>query len=1013
MNSILSPFVYIIRTIFEAGYKFTGNYGLSIVLLSFAISLLLLPIFIYIEKAKKRDEVVKKRMQPLVKEIKQVYTGQERYYYLKTLNRQFGYSQFKALVPILSLLVQIPFFIAAYKYLDTLEAIRGVSFGPLSDLSKPDHLLGVVNILPILMTGVNLLTAWFYTRNGNKSERKQMIVVAGIFLVLLFNLPSGLVLYWTMNNVFAFLRLFITNREVFNPNIPEPVETNENGIQDGWYSVFRKKLEKELSKHWQSYLSIAVLSFVVIQLFDVTIIGKEITILVKIAERIIAALVISLLIGVLNLYNSVIKKGIEKTSPAVIISLLFVSVYLYLASLYNYEGVNEDLAIMSLVLSIILQIACLVKTKLLSSIKFKHFFHLVLLICLIVQVYHFLSLENTHILEFLNIAKNKSGSKMQDVALFGLLFVFIIVPFTLNWKSKINHKPGFISFVLSIVFLSGFILVWNPLVTFSSYPEAFRFGTDSIINSGLVLMVQIILALLFIYWISPKRLRVWFSVISVLLVLISVIHSAIIPLNVGTLQGLNYSRSSELDTPYLEYITEAFAIVGLYFLVRFFYRRNKLKSVNIFLVLLNVIVIGQAIFALNAADLSRVNEGDRIVSQAKSIDVSDHNITLSKDQENVVVIMLDMIEGWFFQRYLDENRANKENFAGFTYYPNTVASTNYTGGSMPGLIGGYEFEPLLLDKDKDHTLGEKMTKAAETLRDKAQGSGYFYTCSDLPYCKIDKRTYDRYIPIWSDNWNPLKKVLNIGQTRNIGVEILRYNALFFSSPLLFKTVIYDNGSWHMHQPGVNEHNDITRHYNSLRALPYITENKASQKTYTFMSYKATHFPWDIIDEDGSFVPNVDPYTNNKWGLDIVSQWINVLKSLDVYDNTRIVIASDHGLRHVKDTATVMIDQPYQNINYDKVPFADMLNFSSLLLVKDFSSNGEISIDSTLMSTLDVQNISFNGNTPLMIDSLNNRTFDALKVSWKIKMFENTNYPILRGYKIKENIYDINNWTRTK
>ncbi|WP_321368601.1 membrane protein insertase YidC [uncultured Draconibacterium sp.] len=1009
----MSPFIYIIRTIFEAGYNLTGNYGLSIILLSFAISLLLLPIFIYIEKAKKRDEVVKKHMQPLVNEIKQVYTGQERYYYLKTLNRQWGYSHFKALVPILSLLVQIPFFIAAYKYLDTLEAIQGVSFGPLSDLSQPDHLLGIVNILPIIMTAVNLLTAWFYTRNGNKSERRQMVVVAGIFLVVLFNLPSGLVLYWTMNNVFAFFRLFITNREVFNRNIAESIETNENTIQYGWYFVFRKKLDKEISHHWQSYLAIAVVSFVVFQLFDVTIIGKELHILLKIAERIIVSFAISLLLGTLNLYYSVINKAIEKTPPAVIISLLFVSVYLYLASLFNYEGVNEDLAIMSLVLSIILQFICVIKTKLLAKVKFKHFFRLIFLICLIIQIYHFLSLQNTHILEFLNIASNKGNSKMQNVALFGLFFVFIIVPFTLNGKSKINHKPGFLSFVLSIVFLSGFILVWNPLVTFSTYPEAFRFGTGSIMNSGLVLMAQIILGFLLIYWISPKSLRLWLSVISVMLVLISIIHSAIIPINVGTLQGLNYSRSSELDTPYLEYLTESFAIVGLYFLVHYFYRKNKLRSLNIFLALVNLIVIGQAVFALNAADLNHIDEGDRIVSQAKSIDVSDHNITLSKDQENVVVIMLDMIEGWFFQRYLEENRKNKKNFDGFTYYPNTVSSTNYTGGSMPGLIGGYEFAPLLLDQDKEHTLGEKMTRAAETLRDKAQENGYFYTCSDLPYCKIDKSTYDRYIPVWSDNWSPLKKVLNIGQSRNIGVEILRYNTLFFSSPLLFKSVIYDNGSWHMHQTGVNEHNDITRHYNSLRALPYITDNKANRKTYTFMSYKATHFPWDIIDEDGSFVSNVDPFTNNKWGLDIVSQWINVLKSLGVYDNTRIVIASDHGLRHVKDTAAVMIDHPYQNINYDKVPFADMLNFSSLLLVKDFSSTGEISIDSTLMSSLDVQNISFNGNSPLMIDSIDNRTFNALKVSWKIKMFENKNYPILRGYNIKENIYNINNWTRIK
>ena len=214
-ETILYPFIQIIKTVFLFCFEITGNYGLSIILLSFAISLLLLPIFILIEKSKKKDDAVKRKMQPLVDEIKRVYKGQERYYYLKTLNRQHNYSPSRAMIPILSLLLQIPFFIAAYQYLENFEPLVGIHFWFIQDLSAPDGVFGSIHILPIIMTVVNLITAYFYTRHGNGSERKQMVVVAGIFLVLLFNLPSGLVLYWTMNNVFSFFRLFITNPEVF------------------------------------------------------------------------------------------------------------------------------------------------------------------------------------------------------------------------------------------------------------------------------------------------------------------------------------------------------------------------------------------------------------------------------------------------------------------------------------------------------------------------------------------------------------------------------------------------------------------------------------------------------------------------------------------------------------------------------------------------------------------------------------------------------------------------------
>jgi YidC/Oxa1 family membrane protein insertase len=212
---IIAPFIFVIKQVFLFCYELTGNYGISIILLSLAISLLLLPVFILIEKAKKRDDAVKRKMKPLLDEIKRCYKGQERYYYIKTLYRQHNFSQIRALIPILSLLLQIPFFIAAYQFLENYGPLKGVGFLFINDLNAPDALFGAVNILPIAMTLVNLLTAYYYTRNGNTSERKQMAAIAGLFLLLLFRLPSGLVLYWTMNNVFSFFRLFITNPEVF------------------------------------------------------------------------------------------------------------------------------------------------------------------------------------------------------------------------------------------------------------------------------------------------------------------------------------------------------------------------------------------------------------------------------------------------------------------------------------------------------------------------------------------------------------------------------------------------------------------------------------------------------------------------------------------------------------------------------------------------------------------------------------------------------------------------------
>ncbi len=92
----------------------------------------------------------------------------------------------------------------------------------------------------------------------------------------------------------------------------------------------------------------------------------------------------------------------------------------------------------------------------------------------------------------------------------------------------------------------------------------------------------------------------------------------------------------------------------------------------------------------------------------------------------------------------------------------------------------------------------------------------------------------------------------------------------------------------------------------------------------------------------------------------------------------------------------------------------MLNFSSLLLVKDFADTGNVKVDTTtFMSSLDINNIAFNGNSPLMIDSINDRKFFVSKVSWELKMEEDTVYPIQRQYEVSKNVFDLRNWKRIK
>ena len=198
------------RFIFIQTYNIFDNYGVSIILMSFAVNVVLLPLYYLAEQWQGKERKIKKEMQPELDKIKNAFKGEERYYYTKAVYKRFNYHPIGALRVGFGFLIQVPFFIAAYHFLSHYEGIANVSFLFINDLSQPDKLLqlnrAAINILPFIMTFFNILSAYIYTKNLGKSEKIQLWLLAFMFLVLLYNVPSALVLYWTLNNIFSLIK---------------------------------------------------------------------------------------------------------------------------------------------------------------------------------------------------------------------------------------------------------------------------------------------------------------------------------------------------------------------------------------------------------------------------------------------------------------------------------------------------------------------------------------------------------------------------------------------------------------------------------------------------------------------------------------------------------------------------------------------------------------------------------------------------------------------------------------
>jgi len=207
---IIYPIVQIIEVVYLFFFKVFKNVVFSVFGVSFTVSFLSLPLYMMAERWQSVERDTIRRLKPAVNKIKSVFSGDEQFMILSTFYRQNHYHPLYSLRSSIGLIVQIPFFIAAYLFLSNLGTLRGVSFLSIKDISAPDSLFRIgnisVNILPIAMTLINCAAGAVYTHSLSIRDKIQVYGMAALFLILLYNSPAALVFYWTLNNVFSLVK---------------------------------------------------------------------------------------------------------------------------------------------------------------------------------------------------------------------------------------------------------------------------------------------------------------------------------------------------------------------------------------------------------------------------------------------------------------------------------------------------------------------------------------------------------------------------------------------------------------------------------------------------------------------------------------------------------------------------------------------------------------------------------------------------------------------------------------
>ena len=207
---LIGPLELFFEVLYTIAYRVIGNYGLTIIVLSIMMNFLVLPLYRRADEMQEAERDIEAKLHKGITHIKKTFKGDEKMMMLQTYYRQNDYKPTDIIKGSVSLFLEIPFFIAAYRFLSGLECLQGVAFGPIEDLGAPDALLAIagmhINILPIIMTAVNLVSCVIFTKGFPMKTKVQLYGMAIFFLIFLYTSPAGLVFYWTLNNIFSLIK---------------------------------------------------------------------------------------------------------------------------------------------------------------------------------------------------------------------------------------------------------------------------------------------------------------------------------------------------------------------------------------------------------------------------------------------------------------------------------------------------------------------------------------------------------------------------------------------------------------------------------------------------------------------------------------------------------------------------------------------------------------------------------------------------------------------------------------
>jgi hypothetical protein len=469
-----------------------------------------------------------------------------------------------------------------------------------------------------------------------------------------------------------------------------------------------------------------------------------------------------------------------------------------------------------------------------------------------------------------------------------------------------------------------------------------------------------------------------------------------------------------------------FGFISAFYVTKLLLKRQWTLRFFSGLLVVSLLQFGYAYYRIQASGYASESDGSAVPIAA--------GMKYSRNGKNIIIIFVDAFPGSLLGQVAKDIPGFSETMSGFVWYPNTLSVGSHTAWSVPAMYGGMRYRVEnwpALGRPNIRTL---LKNAYDESFEKILAKGFDLAVSDVAHYPHDcaplrKRGIHCFESERSDVTREaaeeLYSMVNPDSWEDQTQKLLFMTSVFKVTPAMFKKYIYDDGTWLIPAPpgtrGRRPINTLT--FSRMKMFEMLWQKAEVVEVGNFFKYyhnNVAHPPY-YIEANCQITNTYRPADGTlKCMMIEITKYIQWLKEKEVYDNSKIIIVSDHG----NYGASASPLKP----RHQDIPVLTKMNknwfswASALMMVKDFDAKGVMREDHLFLSNGDTMSIACAGvqrgcdgigPSPIKKPIPNRKLtwlYGVHGTNWGATL-DGMKVEVGHWYEVSNSIYDLSSWKR--